>query len=46
MALTAAAGMTPWKHGMLGYGDVAPHYNYEMPATMAAHGYNTVSIGS
>ena len=25
-------GMSPWQHGMLGYGRVAKHYKYEMPA--------------
>ena len=24
-------GLTPWHHGMLGYGNVAEHYRYEMP---------------
>ncbi|MPM69945.1 hypothetical protein SDC9_116893 [bioreactor metagenome] len=24
-------GMSPWNHGLLGYGQVAEHYKYEMP---------------
>eukprot|EP00050_Salpingoeca_kvevrii_P011924 m.18977 g.18977 ORF g.18977 m.18977 type:complete len:686 (+) comp3710_c0_seq2:3-2060(+) len=38
-------GQSPWKHGMLGYGAVALRYPYEMPATMAQHGYYTASFG-
>lgn len=38
-------GRSPWGHGMLGYGVVAPEYPYEMGTTMAAAGYDTRSIG-
>lgn len=38
-------GLSPWKHGMLGYGEVAPKYPFEMPAAMAAAGYRTMVIG-
>jgi arylsulfatase A-like enzyme len=38
-------GLSPWYHGMLGYGDVAPAWPYEMPRAMSALGYRTASIG-
>lgn len=38
-------GRGPWGHGMLGYGNVAPAYPYEMPRALAAGGYATVSVG-
>jgi arylsulfatase A-like enzyme len=39
-------GRSPWYHGMLGYGDVAPRYPYEMPRAMADDGgYYTAAIG-
>ena len=38
-------GLSPWYHGMLGYGDVAPAWPYEMPRTMSELGYRTASIG-
>jgi arylsulfatase len=28
-------GLSPWYNGMLGYGEIAPAYPYEMPRTMA-----------
>lgn len=38
-------GMSPWHHGMLGYGRVAEHYEYEMPQMLKDLGYNTLGIG-
>lgn len=38
-------GLSPWYHGMLGYGDIAPRYPYEMPRAMAENGYYAASIG-
>lgn len=38
-------GMTPWHHGMLGYGNVAEYYRYEMPQMLRDCGYFTLGIG-
>lgn len=38
-------GMSPWGHGMLGYGNVAEHYPYEMPQMLREAGYWTLGIG-
>lgn len=38
-------GMSPWHHGMLGYGQVAEHYPYEMPRMLGELGYHTLGIG-
>lgn len=38
-------GLSPWNHGMLGYGRVAPKYDYEMPGAMKEAGYYTYAIG-
>lgn len=38
-------GMSPWKHGMLGYGKVAEKYTYEMPQILRNLGYYTFGIG-
>jgi arylsulfatase A-like enzyme len=38
-------GMSPWRHGMLGYGRVAEKYPVEMPALLRAAGYFTLGIG-
>src|SRR5487761_2107331 len=38
-------GMSPWNHGMLGYGQVAGHYPVEMPALLHNAGYFTTGIG-
>ena len=38
-------GLKPWNHGMLGFGNVAPEYEFEMPATLTAIGYSTTVIG-
>ena len=38
-------GMSPWNHGLLGYGQVAEHYKYEMPRMLGELGYHTMGIG-
>lgn len=38
-------GMSPWGHGMLGYGQVAEHYPCEMPQLLRDAGYWTLGIG-
>lgn len=38
-------GMSPWHHGMLGYGRVAEHYKYEMPRMLGDLDYYTFGIG-
>ena len=38
-------GMSPWRHGMLGYGRVAMQYKYEMPAMLREQHYYTFGIG-
>lgn len=38
-------GMSPWNHGMLGYGRVAERYPVEMPRRMKAAGYHAFAIG-
>ena len=38
-------GMSPWNHGMLGYGNEAEHYAHEFPREMKKLGYYTVGIG-
>lgn len=38
-------GLSPWNHGMLGYGKVAEHYKYEMPQMLRNLGYYTFGIG-
>ena len=38
-------GQSPWNHGMLGYGAVAPVYPFEMPVALRSLGYTTTSIG-
>ena len=32
-------GQSPWHHGLLGYGKVAPKYNHEMPQMLKDAGY-------
>ena len=42
-------GLSPWHHGMLGYGNVAEHYKFEMPQMLRDHGYltpDTLSVSS
>jgi len=38
-------GMSPWRHGMLGYGQVAEHYPVELPRLLRDAGYYTLGIG-
>ncbi len=38
-------GMSPWRHGMLGYGRVAEKYPVEMPRVLRDAGYWTMGIG-
>ena len=38
-------GFSPWHHGMLGYGEVAETYRYEMPRMLRELGYYTMGIG-
>ncbi len=38
-------GQSPWHHGLLGYGKVAPKYNHEMPQMLKDAGYYTFGIG-
>ena len=38
-------GLSPWYHGMLGYGKIAQQYPYEMPRVLSDAGYYTISIG-
>jgi len=38
-------GLSPWHHGMLGYGRVARKYPFEMPQMLREAGYYTFGIG-
>lgn len=38
-------GMSPWNHGMLGYGRIARKYKYELPQLLREAGYFTFGIG-
>ncbi len=38
-------GMSPWSHGLLGYGAVAEHYPVELPQLLRSAGYYTLGIG-
>lgn len=38
-------GLSPWKHGMVGFGQIAPQYPHDLPAEVAKRGYKTISIG-
>ena len=38
-------GLSPWYHGMLGYGAIAQRYPIELPRTMSTSGYYSYSIG-
>lgn len=38
-------GLSPWHHGMLGYGQVAEKYRFEMPRMLREQGYYTFGIG-
>ncbi|MGC8862495.1 MAG: arylsulfatase [Armatimonadota bacterium] len=38
-------GLSPWHHGMLGFGRIAERYPFELPRAMADAGYYTFAIG-
>ncbi len=38
-------GLSPWHHGMLGYGRVAYRYSVELPRAIREAGYQTIGIG-
>ncbi len=38
-------GLSPWHHGMVGFGRVAERYRYEMPRMLSEAGYYTFGIG-
>jgi len=38
-------GMSPWRHGMLGYSRVGERYPVEMPRLLRQAGYHTLGIG-
>ena len=38
-------GLSPWYHGMLGYGRIASRYPYELPRALGAGGYYTCALG-
>ena len=38
-------GLSPWNHGMLGYGRVARKHRYELPRMLEEAGYYTFGIG-
>lgn len=38
-------GLSPWHHGMLGYGEVAKRYPLEMPRVLREAGYQTLMVG-
>jgi arylsulfatase len=38
-------GLSPWHHGMLGYGEVATRYQNEMPRLLREAGYRTMMVG-
>ena len=42
---TLLTGMSPWHHGMLGYGNSSEQYPYEMPRMLYEMGYHTLGIG-
>ena len=38
-------GLSPWNHGMLGYGRVARKHRFELPRMLKENGYYTFGIG-
>lgn len=38
-------GMSPWQHGMLGYGEQSEKYENTMPQMLGKGGYNTLALG-
>ena len=37
-------GLSPWYHGMLGYGTIAHRYDFELPRAFSSNGFHAVSI--
>ena len=42
---TILTGLSPWHHGMLGYGRVAEQYRRQMPQMLSEAGYHALGIG-
>ena len=42
---TILTGLSPWHHGMLGYGRVAERFPNELPRMIRSAGYHTLGIG-
>lgn len=38
-------GLSPWYHGMLGYGTIATRYPYELARALSTGGYHTCALG-
>jgi arylsulfatase len=38
-------GLSPWNHGMLGYGEIPARFEYEKPRALRDLGYSPTSIG-
>ena len=38
-------GMSPWQHGLLGYGNESEHYEHEFPSEMKKLGYSAIGVG-
>ncbi len=38
-------GLSPWNHGMLGYGEIPRRFEYEKPRALREAGYATATIG-
>jgi arylsulfatase A-like enzyme len=38
-------GLSPWSHGMMGYGRVADRHRFELPRMLGEAGYHTMAIG-
>lgn len=38
-------GRSPWRHGMLGLGSIAPRYPFELPRALRDAGYATAVVG-
>lgn len=39
------SGLSPFRHGMVGFGKVPPQYQHDMPREVANLGYKTIAIG-
>ncbi|HEY2931551.1 MAG TPA: arylsulfatase [Acidobacteriota bacterium] len=38
-------GLSPWHHGLLGYGPIATLHRFEMPRALSEAGYYTIALG-